>query len=559
LFCGTALISAAFNLWHLPLKPEWDWVEYFFGYHRTGGLFTTIGWTPYAGLVWISNHAIGLAAILLACQWPALCSLFALFAAGSSMDMSAMAGVVLGCVLMWRGTRRLWRKQPLPWWFWRAAVTGLLALVWIVILNYPTLSGKVDSPMGDLFPRNRNLRFSLGMLACGIGPYLLVSGAAVLLARGRTCLAGAGTWLIAIGVGMAFSLVFEFNSIWFWRFSFAAHVLFGMVCAVCYRNLQDRPQVKILATLWLLCLIPGTVELGIDAVQAWKAEPRHSADYADALTWIRTHTPLQARVAEALDAKGVIAPSVDFLRTGNRGGINVYDRSHALVGFEDYRRRFSDIVAAIAGNDYLLVRSTSAYVRVMQMCGASRVFHNVDAAVYEINAACRASLPLPEIRSLILDTFKPLWNPNADVSQQPTEVVLFAVQEHPERIAVLRKRIETLWSRAEWERAEYLGRKMLELRPDLAEAHYSYAFTLQVWGKSLETAVHHYDEALRLGYAEFWVRYNRGTAYLGLKQYQQAFEDLSVAQKLDPKHEGVKPLLQQAAQALQTAPAAPAR
>jgi tetratricopeptide (TPR) repeat protein len=558
LFCATAFLSGSFNLWNLPIKPEWGWVEYFYGYHRIGGLFTTIGWTPYGGLLWISNHALGLTAILLAAKWPALCFLFALFAAGSSMDMTAMALVTLGCVLLLRLWRRRWSKQPLPWWFWRAALAGLLAFTLSALINLPTLTRQVDSPYDPVFPLITTPRYNLGMLAGGVGPYLLVLGAGFVLARSRKFLAGSEMGLTAAGAGLAFSLLFEFHSIWFWRFAFAAHVLFGLVCAVCYRNLAGRPAARRLAAVWLLILIPGAVELAWEVSTSWRYARKRSSGYADALRWIRETLPIHARVAEALDDKGVISPSADLLRTGNRGGVSVYDRSHALTGFVEYRKKFSDIAAAIAGNDYLLVKSSSPYGRLMQVCGAVRRFHNPETAVYEISDVCRASLPRPELRSMILETFRPLWNPNADPALLPTEVLLFAVEAKPEYSGIFRARMETLWSRGDWKRAEYIGAKMLELRPGIAEVHYSFAFTQQALGNP-ELAIRHYSEALRLGYAEFWVRYNRGAAYLSSKDYERAYEDLTRARKLDPAHAGIPPLLDKASQALRTLPAAARR
>jgi tetratricopeptide (TPR) repeat protein len=558
LFCATAFLSGSFNLWNLPLQPEWEWVEYFFGYHRIGGLLTTIGWTPYGGLLWISNHTLGLSAILLAVKWPALCILFALFAAGSSMDMTAMASVALACVLLVRLWRWRFGGQPLPGWFWRAAWAGLLAFTLVALINLPTLTRQVDSPYDPIFPLNTTPRYNLGLLACGVGPYLLVLGSAFLMARSRRFLAGSEAWLIAISVGLAFSLLFQFHSIWFWRFAFAAHVLFGLVCAAAYRNLEGLPAARRLAVVWCLLLIPGAVELAFEVSTSWRYARRHTRDVADALLWIRQRLPIHARVAEALDDKGVIAPSVDLLRTGNRGGVSVYDRSHALLGFTEYRRKFSDVAAAIANNDYLLVRTSSPYGRLMQVCGAARRFHNPETAIYEITDACRASLPRRELRSMILETFRPLWNPYADPALLPTEVLLFAVQAKPEYVGILRKRMETLWGRGEWERAEYLGAKMLELRPDISEVHYSYAFTQQALGNP-ESAIRHYSEALRLGYLEFWVRYNRGSAYLSSKEYEKAWEDLSRARKLDPAHAGIPPLLEKASQALRTLPAAARR
>ncbi len=58
-------------------------------------------------------------------------------------------------------------------------------------------------------------------------------------------------------------------------------------------------------------------------------------------------------------------------------------------------------------------------------------------------------------------------------------------------------------------------------------------------------AVGHYTKALQLGYAEFWVKYNRGAAYLAPGDTAKARDDLLRAQRLDPVSAGVKIYLKQ--------------
>ncbi len=85
------------------------------------------------------------------------------------------------------------------------------------------------------------------------------------------------------------------------------------------------------------------------------------------------------------------------------------------------------------------------------------------------------------------------------------------------------------------------------MAPDSAEAQYCLAFSDALSGDN-QQAVEHYTKALQLGYAEFWVKYNRGAAYLGLGDKAKAREDLLRAQQLDPKSEGVKTYLKQLGQ-----------
>ncbi|MBL8232743.1 MAG: tetratricopeptide repeat protein [Bryobacterales bacterium] len=556
LLCGTALISGAFNLWHLGLKADWWWVEYFFGFHRISGQVTTVAWNPYGGLLWISNHAIGLAAILLAVKWPALLLLFALFAAGSSMDMAAMALVALGLVLTWHVWRRVVRKQPLPEWFWRALWAGVAVFAVLLWINLPTLRGEVDSPFDPAFPLNTALRFNLGLLAGGLGPYALVLFTAwrlrrVLRPAEVSLWHGASVWIVAVTVGVLFSLLFEYHAIWFWRFALASHVLFGLLCATAFRNLGDDRARRRLAQVWVLILIPGAVETGLGVMTFWKYAARRTPDQAEAMHWIARRVPMRERVAEVLDDKGVVAPSVDLLRAGNRGGASVYDRSHALTGYRDYLKKYGNLTAAIAGNDFLMVhRSSKPYWLLLQSCGAELPFQNSQAGVWRITPQCRERLAGPDVGMMVLETGRGMWNPSTPPDRLTPELLLFAVEAKPDLIQKFRQRLEKLWAAGEWERAELLAAKMVQLRGDLAEAHYSLAFTLQARGRQPDAVIHHYSEALRLGYAEFWVRYNRGNAYLGRKEYLQAFRDLSRARKLNPAHSGVPLLLQKVEQNL---------
>jgi len=67
---------------------------------------------------------------------------------------------------------------------------------------------------------------------------------------------------------------------------------------------------------------------------------------------------------------------------------------------------------------------------------------------------------------------------------------------------------------------------------------YMYAYSLHAENR-YDEAVKYYSLALKKGFSEFWVRYNRGSAYAELGNYGSALEDLQKAAQLDPKHEGV--------------------
>lgn len=72
---------------------------------------------------------------------------------------------------------------------------------------------------------------------------------------------------------------------------------------------------------------------------------------------------------------------------------------------------------------------------------------------------------------------------------------------------------------------------------------YEHAYCLHVTNTNPEQAVALYSKALKAGFDEFWVRYNRADAYLrlgGEVSLQKAKEDIRAAYTLDPEHEGVQ-------------------
>src|SRR5262249_7328413 len=116
-------------------------------------------------------------------------------------------------------------------------------------------------------------------------------------------------------------------------------------------------------------------------------------------------------------------------------------------------------------------------------------------------------------------------------------------REHPDQLPQIRKFLQKYWDRTEYAEAEKLLEGVLAEHPDFAEAHYSYAFTLQCAGSDLTRAVEHYSRALELRYPEFWVRYGRGATYFALGDREKARRDIDRAHELDPKHAGAMVLL----------------
>jgi tetratricopeptide (TPR) repeat protein len=123
-------------------------------------------------------------------------------------------------------------------------------------------------------------------------------------------------------------------------------------------------------------------------------------------------------------------------------------------------------------------------------------------------------------------------DPNLEASKYAKDPVL------------LRQKAEEFWQKGQYKEAAAFLEPIVKMAPDLAEGQYSLAFSEALSGND-QQAVEHYTKALQLGYSEFWVKYNRGAAYLALGDKEKAREDLLRAQQLDPKSEGVNTYLKQ--------------
>jgi tetratricopeptide (TPR) repeat protein len=111
---------------------------------------------------------------------------------------------------------------------------------------------------------------------------------------------------------------------------------------------------------------------------------------------------------------------------------------------------------------------------------------------------------------------------------------------------LLRQKAEEFWQKHQYKEAVAFLEPIVTMAPDSSEGQYSLAFSDALSGNN-QQAVDHYTKALQLGYSEFWVKYNRGAAYLALGEKAKAREDLLRAQQLDPKNEDVRVYLKQLA------------
>lgn len=91
---------------------------------------------------------------------------------------------------------------------------------------------------------------------------------------------------------------------------------------------------------------------------------------------------------------------------------------------------------------------------------------------------------------------------------------------------------------------ERLERRTPNVR-EIAEWHYLTAFCLHNSHSRLQEALRRYDLALKYGFHEFCVRYNRGALHAQMGKFEDARADLLRATLLRPDHAGARQILQQ--------------
>lgn len=104
----------------------------------------------------------------------------------------------------------------------------------------------------------------------------------------------------------------------------------------------------------------------------------------------------------------------------------------------------------------------------------------------------------------------------------------------------------------EYRIAERLLHVLLAIKEDEPEWNYLLAFCLHMQGKDLDRALKYYDTALKLGFHEFWVRYNRGSLHMELGNLEEAYVDLERAAALNVEHTGVRKRLEELVQRMST-------
>ncbi len=84
-----------------------------------------------------------------------------------------------------------------------------------------------------------------------------------------------------------------------------------------------------------------------------------------------------------------------------------------------------------------------------------------------------------------------------------------------------------------YERAIELFKSVLEIKPDLVEAHVNIGFSYRMKG-DIQNQIYHYESAVKLSPNNPDFRYNLGIAYFDAGKYNQAVSELRVATELNP-------------------------
>lgn len=544
----SAVFSVSYNLWNLNPDEHAQWFLKLYGYYQINNLRSSIAWQPMGAMVWVMNHALAFSALLVSGMWlaaehvnarrvrvwgPAL--LLGVFAYLTSLDIAVMSSVAIGVILAVELGRVGFRPLRSDWWLPAAAITLLSGLLFMLD-SLPILLRQTEPPFFDPFPIIAQPWFNAGVLASTFGPYFLLWLVTVALGRFRSAIPW--VWAVPVVTGLLFCLSFQYHSIWFWRFSIAGHLLLGIVLGLAMGRVTGVARVGLMV-LWAVFLVPGVMQTRLVWLQGWQLGRSRPPEVVDALRWVQTHIPIWARVAELPSEQEGLVADVNYLRTGNAAGAAVTAAYHPQIGYRDYRTRMSSLANGIAGNDFIVLPVDARYALLLDVCGASKDYAPGKVAVYRITAECRASLLRDGGKAVTSAMHEEIQLREALATRQPEKLPMRVLQRYvlrsPDAMWFMRKQIEgEYWSKGRYREASQVLKPLTELTVCVAEAHYSFAYSLQMAKEELPEAIRHYDRALECGYAEFWVRYNRGGAYAVTGQVEKARADLQRARELNP-------------------------
>lgn len=126
---------------------------------------------------------------------------------------------------------------------------------------------------------------------------------------------------------------------------------------------------------------------------------------------------------------------------------------------------------------------------------------------------------------------------------------MVAQQNALKRLNQLVSEARQLVDQHEFSRARVLVEELLASWGNHPEGNYLMAYVLHMLQQDPERALWHYAQALQLGFAEFWVRYNRASLLIALGRPLQAMPDLERAAALGI-HQGASELLSQVRQSM---------
>lgn len=130
---------------------------------------------------------------------------------------------------------------------------------------------------------------------------------------------------------------------------------------------------------------------------------------------------------------------------------------------------------------------------------------------------------------------------------------LVAQQNALKRLTQLVFEARQLVDQHEFSRARVIVEELLASWGNHPEGNYLMAYVLHMLRQDPERALWHYAQALQLGFAEFWVRYNRASLLIALGRPLQAMPDLERAAALGI-HQGASELLSQVRQSMARTP-----
>jgi tetratricopeptide (TPR) repeat protein len=127
---------------------------------------------------------------------------------------------------------------------------------------------------------------------------------------------------------------------------------------------------------------------------------------------------------------------------------------------------------------------------------------------------------------------------NLDQKNSVAQELLRDVEQH-----LKFNKIREMVSNSEYQKASIQLEDLLNKFPTDAQLNYYYAFCLHRKKIDLNEALRYYDVALKNGFNEFWVRYNRGSLLAEAGDKQAAVADLERALALNPQNKAVQDLL----------------